>query len=204
VRFATLGVVPGSRAIRKLFRARSRSVVSEASFRRRSFACSSPRTASLSNFRVGYPEPTSAPWGQSEGGTRGTRNQSVFQLNETNSKRRLKAAGVGILSLIDSTQLIDFIRRQKHQNLQIHRSEVHGGYTELRAVCGVGFRVRKRCTTTPSLDNFLVADNPGISVMQDEMGSLPPHELHGCFRCSWGNGQPTLAAMKLKISGIYW
>jgi hypothetical protein len=39
----------------------------------------------------------------------------------------MEAGGVGILGLIDSTQLIDFIRPQKHQNLQIRRSEVHGG-----------------------------------------------------------------------------
>src|SRR6266849_7429098 len=86
----------------------------EASYRRRSIAFSSPRTASLPNSRVvGYPETTSAPWGQSEGDTQGTRNQSVFQLNETNSKRRLKAGGVGILSLTENVQLIDFIKREK-------------------------------------------------------------------------------------------
>jgi hypothetical protein len=30
----------------------------------------------------------------------------------------------------ESTQLIDFIKRQKRQNRYFRRSEVHGGYTE--------------------------------------------------------------------------
>ena len=34
--------------------------------------------------------------------------------------------GVRILGTIDNRQLIDSIRRQKHQKLQIRRSEVHG------------------------------------------------------------------------------
>ena len=67
-------------------------------------------------------------------------------------RKMVEAGGVGILSLIDNTQLIDFIRRQKHQKLQICRTEVHGGDTESSATRGVGIHARKRCTTTPFLD----------------------------------------------------
>jgi hypothetical protein len=49
----------------------------------------------------------------------------------------------------ECTQLIDFVRRQKQQKLLIRRSEVYGGYTELRARRGAEIHMRKRCTTTP-------------------------------------------------------
>jgi hypothetical protein len=80
----------------------------------------------------------------------------------------VEAGGVGILSLIDITQLIDFIRSQKHQKLQIRRSEVHGGCTELRAIRGVGIHMRKRCTRTPFLDNFRFADNAELTQRQGQ------------------------------------
>ena len=41
----------------------------------------------------------------------------------------VEAGGVGILSLIDNAQLIDFIKREKRQKHRIRPSEVHAGYT---------------------------------------------------------------------------
>jgi hypothetical protein len=48
----------------------------------------------------------------------------------------VEAGGVGILSLLDNTQLIDFIKRHMRLKRQIHRSEVHGGYTESQERAG--------------------------------------------------------------------
>ena len=62
-------------------------------------------------------------------------NADKFAVARDSERRRMET-GVGILTLIDSTQLIDFISRQKHHKLQIRRSEVHGGYTKLRAMLG--------------------------------------------------------------------
>jgi len=78
----------------------------------------------------------------------------------------VEAGGVGILSTIDNTQLIDSIRRQKHQKLRIRRSEVHGGYTELRARRGAGIHMRKRCTTTPFSDTDTTGANV-VAVIED-------------------------------------
>jgi hypothetical protein len=44
--------------------------------------------------------------------------------------RDLRSEG-GILTLLDNTQLIDFIKREKRYKQHIRRSEVHGAYTEL-------------------------------------------------------------------------
>ncbi len=46
----------------------------------------------------------------------------------------VEAGGVGILSLIDKAQLIDFIKREKRQKQHIRPSEVHGGYTETHKI----------------------------------------------------------------------
>ena len=43
----------------------------------------------------------------------------------------MEEGGVGILTLLDNTQLIDFIKREKRYKQHIRRSEVHGAYTEL-------------------------------------------------------------------------
>jgi hypothetical protein len=45
----------------------------------------------------------------------------------------VEAGGVGILSLTDNAQLIDFIKREKLEKQHIRLSEVHGGYTESSA-----------------------------------------------------------------------
>ena len=62
-------------------------------------------------------------------------NADKFAVARDSERRRMEA-GIGILTLIDSTQLIDFIRRQKHHKLQIRRSEVHGRVHEVRAMLG--------------------------------------------------------------------
>jgi hypothetical protein len=46
--------------------------------------------------------------------------------------KMVEAGGVGILSLIDNAQLIDFNKREKRQNQRIRQSEVHGGYMGFR------------------------------------------------------------------------
>ncbi len=55
----------------------------------------------------------------------------------------VEAGGVGILSLIDKAQLIDFNKRVKRQNQRIRQSEVHGGY--------MGFRKRGIVNSTEVL-----------------------------------------------------
>jgi len=40
------------------------------------------------------------------------------------------AEGIGILSLIDSAQVVDSIKREKRQKQRICLSELQGGYTE--------------------------------------------------------------------------
>ena len=44
----------------------------------------------------------------------------------------VEAGGVGILSLIDKAQLIDFNKREKRQNQRICQSAVPGGYMGFR------------------------------------------------------------------------
>jgi hypothetical protein len=51
----------------------------------------------------------------------------------------VEAGGVGILTLLDNTQLVDFNSSEKHHTQHIHPSEVRGGYTELRARRAFGF-----------------------------------------------------------------
>ncbi len=54
-------------------------------------------------------------------------------INHYKSMRNMvEAGGVGILSLIDKAQLIDFNKREKRQNQRIRQSEVHGGYMGFR------------------------------------------------------------------------
>ena len=110
-------------------------------------------------------------------------------------ERMVEAGGVGILSLLDNMTLIDFIRRQKHQNHQIRRSEVHGEYKDFSAICGLGIHMRKRCTTAsfPALHRILSASElwgvqvvwlPGNSISKSfRSASLgPSHARLGCSK----------------------
>jgi hypothetical protein len=55
------------------------------------------------------------------------------RLNRTKCLKRLEArVGFEPVSRIDATQLIHFTTRQKRQNGQISRIEVHAGYTAER------------------------------------------------------------------------
>jgi hypothetical protein len=59
--------------------------------------------------------------------------------------KMVEAGGVGILSLIDSAQVIDSIKREKRQKHRIRPSEVHGGYTEAKGGDGRFVRFILEC-----------------------------------------------------------